>query len=132
MNKMINNDFILRKNKILNDSNINNKTNTPKVSKSGQNFDEILSKIRDKEEVKFSKHAVDRLRSRNINLTSEDMKKLNEAVGNARSKGIKDALILLKDNAFIANTKSMTIVTATDTNTLTENIFTNIDGAVIV
>jgi flagellar operon protein len=60
------------------------------------------------------------------------MMKLNEAVDKAASKGLDDALILTKDAAFIVNVGNRTVVTAMDRSSLEGNVFTNIDGAVIV
>lgn len=62
----------------------------------------------------------------------EQMRKLNEAVDRAAAKGLDDTLILTKDAAFIVNVANRTVVTAMDRNSLDGNVFTNIDGAVIV
>lgn len=75
---------------------------------------------------------MNRLNERDIQLTGEELKKINQAVNQAESKGIREALILMDDKIFIANIKSRTIVTAADEKNLKENVFTNIDGAVIV
>ncbi len=82
--------------------------------------------------LKFSKHATNRLESRNISLTDSQMQRLNEGFSKAEMKGIKDSLVLLDDLAFIVNTKSSTVITAMDQTETSENIFTNIDGAVII
>lgn len=96
-------------------------------------FEDVLGRISaSKEEVKISKHAADRLASRNIQLSSEDMGKINDAVNKAEAKGIKEALILMNDKVFIANIKNRTIITASTESDLKDNVFTNIDGAVIV
>jgi flagellar operon protein len=60
------------------------------------------------------------------------MKKLNQAIEKAKEKGVKDALILMDDKAFIASIRNKTIVTAAFEDQLKENVFTNIDGAVLV
>lgn len=99
---------------------------------SGASFDEVLKQISEKESVKFSKHAMNRLSERDIHLTDDELVKINKAVTQAEGKGIRDALILMDDKIFIANVKSRTIVTAADEKHLKENVFTNIDGAVIV
>ena len=84
------------------------------------------------EEVKFSKHANARLNDRNINLTSNQMDRLNNAKEMSSAKGIKNSLVLMDDYAFIVNVPSSTVITAMDKNETKENVFTNIDGAVIV
>lgn len=97
----------------------------------GQSFDDILQKLSDeKDAVKFSKHANARLQSRNINLSNEQIDRLNEGVSRARSRSINESLIMMDNMAFIVNVKNNTVVTAMDDKT--DSVFTNIDGAVIV
>ncbi len=95
-------------------------------------FSKILSQIENKEEgVKFSKHASNRLNDRNIELTTDQMNRLNNAKNQASAKGINESLILVDQLAFIVNVKSNTVVTAMDSQESGSNVFTNIDGAVI-
>ncbi len=81
--------------------------------------------------VKFSAHAQARLKSRNIGMTPEILEKLDKAVSGAQEKGSKDSLVLLSDLAFIVNVPNRTVVTAMDGESIRENIFTNIDSAII-
>lgn len=83
-------------------------------------------------ELRFSRHAQERLQSRNISLSSEDMTRLNQAVSQAREKGARDSLILMNNLALVVSVKNNTVVTAVDENSLRDNVFTNIDSAVIV
>lgn len=80
--------------------------------------------------LKFSKHANERLVSRNITLTGEQVERLQEGVSRAREKGIRESLVLLDNLSFIVNVKNDTVVTALD-NHSEQHVFTNIDGAVI-
>ena len=82
--------------------------------------------------LKFSKHAGERLEERNITLSIEQMKRLEEATVRADEKGIKESLMLMDNMAFIVNVKNSTVITAMDQTDNKDNIFTNIDGAVIV
>lgn len=82
--------------------------------------------------LKFSAHATQRLQDRKINLDSKTMGNIREAVEKAEAKGLEDTLILTKDAALIVNVKNKTVVTAMDREALKGNVFTNIDGAVIV
>lgn len=84
------------------------------------------------QEVTFSKHANDRLASRNINLNDEQLERLNKGVLQAKEKSIKESLVMMDNIAFIVNTKNNTVITAMDQETNDSNVFTNIDGAVIV
>ena len=83
-------------------------------------------------EVKFSKHAAERLKNRNIELSKDDLGKINEAVNKAAEKGVKETLIIMGNSAFIANVKNKMIITAATEDNLKNNVFTNIDGAVII
>ncbi len=96
-------------------------------------FDSVLKqKLAEKDEIKFSKHAELRLQSRNISLTQAQKDKMKEAVAKAESKGVKDSLVLMDNMAFVVNVKNRTVITAANSNELKENVFTNIDGAVII
>ncbi|HYF83051.1 MAG TPA: TIGR02530 family flagellar biosynthesis protein [Clostridia bacterium] len=103
--------------------------NTSKGSSFDAVFQEELSK---QSEVKFSKHALERLQSRNIKLSKEDLNKIDNAVNKAAEKGVKETLIIMGNSAFIANVKNKTIITAATEDNLKNNVFTNIDGAVII
>ena len=119
--------------------------NTPKTGKEkeplpvGENsFASVLNKIQSDADninsegtVKFSKHAMNRLSLRNIELTQEQMDRLNQGKIEAGEKGIKDSLILIDQLAFIVNVPNNTVVTAMDQTENKSNVFTNIDGAVI-
>ena len=96
---------------------------------SEQSFEKILQKeIKD---LKFSKHAKERMDSRSIQLSEQDFKHLNTAVDKAEGKGSQEALVLLRDLAFVVSIKDRTVVTAVDGDRMKENVFTNIDSAVI-
>ncbi len=98
-----------------------------------EGFDSVLKqKLEESEEIKFSKHAELRLQSRNISLTQAQKDKMKEAVARAESKGVRDSLVLMDNLAFVVNVKNRTVITAANSNELKENVFTNIDGAVIV
>jgi flagellar operon protein len=83
-------------------------------------------------ELKFSKHADSRLAERNINLSDEQMERLKEGANRAGAKGIKESLVILDKYSFIVNNKNNTVITAMDQDYEDENIYTNIDGAVII
>jgi flagellar operon protein len=82
--------------------------------------------------LKFSAHASQRLRERKIEIDPTTMSKVNDAIDKADAKGIDDTLVLTKDAALIVNVKNRTVITAMDRAQMTGNVFTNIDGAVIV
>lgn len=108
------------------------KTTDTKTSQ-GLSFQDILSRqSAGTTEVKFSKHASNRLAERNIELTDNQMERLNEGTVKAGAKGIKESLVMVDEMAFIVNVPSNTVITAMNQSDANENVFTNIDGAVIM
>lgn len=103
----------------------------PVKTSGGFSFEEILQK-QQTGEIKFSKHAANRLNDRNIELTSEQLERLSDGTRKAGEKGIRESLVLVDELAFIVNTGSNTVITAMDQAETKENIFTNIDGTVII
>lgn len=111
------------------------KTGNVDKQKQEVNFEQILtgkqqqaSKCMDSE-LKFSKHANERLTKRNIDLSKEQVVRLENGTSKAREKGIKESLVMVDDLAFIVNVKNNTVITAV--NGTEDTVFTNIDGAVI-
>ncbi|HAX72551.1 MAG TPA: hypothetical protein DCY20_03375 [Firmicutes bacterium] len=85
-------------------------------------------------ELKLSNHAQKRLEQRNLQLESTDLSRINEALDNAASKGANESLVIYKDLMLIASVRNRTIITAmeqTESKT-SEEIFTNIDSAIII
>jgi len=100
----------------------------------GKSFADIYRSVREipsAEGVKFSKHAANRLNDRNIELSTTQLDRLNSGTRQASQKGINESLVLVDDMAFIVNIKNNTVITAMDRNSSEDNVFTNIDGAVI-
>lgn len=82
--------------------------------------------------LKFSRHAQERLQSRDIQLSADDMQSLSTAIARAKEKGARDSLVLMGDLAFVVSIKNNTVITAVDGASIKENVFTNIDSTVIV
>ncbi|MDF2673266.1 MAG: flagellar protein [Clostridiales bacterium] len=120
-------------NKVVQPSRINANVNNINARLNANiDFSKVLEDVQAKKDLKISAHAMDRLRERNITLTDSDISNLKSAVENIRSKGGREALILYNNVAYITSIKNNTIITAVDSNSLKENVFTNIDSAVIV
>ena len=99
----------------------------------GQSFDAVIrQEIEGWKGVKFSAHALDRLRVRNINLSADDRNRIIEAISRAESKGAKDSLVLVRGAALIVSVSNRTVVTALDREEMNGNVFTNIDSAVVM
>ena len=82
--------------------------------------------------VKFSQHAQERLKARNINFSTEQLQQLEGAVANVARKGGQDSLVMLGDAALVVSIRNRTVVTAMDRTQMQGNVFTNIDSAVII
>lgn len=82
--------------------------------------------------VNFSRHAMNRVMERNIFLTDSKLERLNEGVKLAEEKGLDDTLILLDNAAFIVSVKNNTVITTISRSEMAGNVFTNIDGTVVI
>ena len=113
----------------LNNKTVNNTSQSTDVS-----FEDVLRQTALEREtgLKFSKHASMRLNERDIILTQNQSTRLENGVDAASKKGINDSLVLVDNLAFIVNVPNKTVVTAMDQTETNSNVFTNIDGAVIM
>ncbi len=82
--------------------------------------------------LKFTKHALERISSRGINLSNVDLNSLSKAVHKADNKGIKDSVVFLNDAAFIISIRNKTVITAIDKESFKEKVITNVDGVIIL
>ena len=116
---------------------LSNKTVKNSVKTSDVLFEDILRQkktetVLENSSLKFSKHASLRLLDRNIDLTESQNARLENGVKMAQEKGIQESLVLVDSLAFIVNVSNQTVVTAMDQTETNSNVFTNIDGAVIM
>jgi flagellar operon protein len=105
-------------------------SNTPQ-NESGLSFKEVLRQKLPEAGVKFSSHCLKRLEQNNIQVSSQQIEKLNNAVDKAGSKGSQDSCILMDDMAFIVSVNNRTVITVVDGPRMKDSVFTNIDSAVI-
>lgn len=97
------------------------------ASVDGASFAETLSQAQN---LRFSNHAQKRLETRNINLTEDGINRLSSAVDKAEKRGGKESLVMVDDMAFIVNVRDRLVVTALDSNSRGEGVFTQIDSVV--
>lgn len=107
-------------------------------------FDQVLADVHakavpaagmagaDKARIKFSGHAQTRLASRQITLSEGDMAKIGEAITKAAAKGARESLVLMDRAALVVSVPNRTVITAVARADLKDNIFTNIDSAVLL
>lgn len=94
-------------------------------------FDQLLQNKINSKNVNFSKHATDRMQSRGIKFNPSQIQRLQSAVSQVSAKGGKDSLVMLDETALVVSVKNDTVVTVVDREQLKNNVFTNIDSAVI-
>lgn len=98
-------------------------------------FGELLQKELQKDasqSINFSKHAMERAEQRGIELTPVLMDRLADSVEKAQAKGATNILAFDATQAFIINVPYGRVITTMSQEEMKENIFTNIDGAVLL
>ncbi|HPO14029.1 MAG TPA: TIGR02530 family flagellar biosynthesis protein [Candidatus Hydrogenedentes bacterium] len=88
--------------------------------------------LRQKSGIRFSAHARQRLESRGIELSEEEMKGIGKAMDQASAKGARESLFLLGRVALVVNVPNRTVITALPNQEAENSVFTNIDSAVVV
>ena len=108
--------------------------NRPRESAGIDNaFKELLEqRLKEESQVSFSKHAMERVVERGVDVSSEKLDRLNEGVRMAEEKGLREPLILLGTTAFVVNVKNNKVVTVVNEDSLKGTVFTNIDGTVMI
>jgi flagellar operon protein len=98
----------------------------------GPSFSEVLAKQTSAlEPPKFSRHALDRLARRGIDLDGQTMGRLTGGVARAAAKGSRDSVVFVDGTAFVVSVKNNTVITAVGSEHMKDHVFTNIDSAVI-
>jgi flagellar operon protein len=82
-------------------------------------------------DLSFSKHALARVQRRGIELGASTLGRLSQGVDRAASKGSRDSLVLVDGTAFVVSVSNRTVITAVGSEHMKDNVFTNIDSAVI-
>ena len=99
----------------------------------GKPFSAHLQQAQDKPEMLIvSKHANQRMEQRKIHISSGTWKRIEAKVLEAKQKGINDSLVLLDQAAMIVSSKNNTVITVMDRKDASNQIFTNIDGTIIL
>ena len=98
-------------------------------------FDRVLAdKLRGQEApgaLKWSAHAVQRLSQRQISITPETQQRLEGAVDRLAAKGARESVVLVDRMAFVVSVANRTVITAVDQAGMKDQVFTNIDSAVV-
>lgn len=95
-------------------------------------FGQVLDEQVKSQGIRFSAHALQRMDERNIELSSEDLNRLNNGVERAMAKGSRDSLVLMDEMAYIVNVKNQTVITVMSQEMSRDNVYTDIDSVAIV
>lgn len=93
---------------------------------------QLQSAIQSKNKLTISKHASERLEQRGIEISQERWSRIEEKVKQAKAKGVSDSLVLLSDAALIVSAKNNTVITAMGRQEAADQIFTNINGTIVM
>ncbi|ASF39468.1 flagellar protein [Halobacillus halophilus] len=106
---------------------LGNKTKTK--TKTDTSFQKVLN---DTQTLKISKHAEKRLKQRNIEIEENKWNEISNKMAEAKSKGVTDSLVITNQAAFVVSTKNNTVVTALGREEAASQIFTNINGTIVL
>lgn len=95
-------------------------------------LDRAASTASSSQPLRFSNHAMQRLQSRNITLSNDDLTRMNAMADKAAAKGSKQSLFVMNDVAMVVSISNRTVITAVDQDSMKDNVFTNIDSAAII
>ncbi len=106
------------------------KTNTVSNAEAGfgQALKAELGKLSD---IKISAHAQKRLDERNVHMDGSDQARLSAAMDKVQQKGADKSLVLLDDLALVVSARNRVVITAVDSSSAKDSVFTGIDSAVI-
>jgi flagellar operon protein len=79
----------------------------------------------------FSRHALERLQRRGIDLDQPTLDRLTGGISRAAGKGSRDSVVFVDSTAFVVSVRNNTVITAVGSEHMREHVFTNIDSAVI-
>ncbi len=94
--------------------------------------DLLTTEIEITHKLKISKHAEKRIQDRGIKIDTTKWSQISEKIQEAKAKGVSDSLVILKDATLIVSAKNNTVITVLDRDEATAQIFTNINGTIII
>ena len=95
----------------------------------GPSFGEVLSQHTSAPT--FSRHALQRLQQRGITLDQSTLGRLTDGVSRAAGKGSRDSVVFVDGTAYVVSVANNTVITAVGSEHMRQQVFTNIDSAVI-
>lgn len=111
---------------------MNQRQAMPTAQRPNKSFMEHLNEAVQPTALKISKHATARLAERNIHISDVEWAHVTEKVAEAKSKGVQESLVLMDKAALIVSAKNSTVITAMDRMEAKDQLFTNIDGTIVL
>ncbi|MCX6345521.1 MAG: hypothetical protein NT018_10700 [Armatimonadetes bacterium] len=102
-----------------------------KVGGDGSFGSQLQTEIMKQAGVTFSAHAQKRLEERNVTFGENEQARLGAAVDKIQQKGADKSLVLLDDLALVVSARNRIVITAVDSASAKDSVFTNIESAVI-
>ena len=113
---------------------IANRDQTAKAKEPGRpSFKEMFAReLANSHNIAFARHASERLHSRGLETSDENMNSIAGAIDKAYAKGSRETPVLSEDAALGVSVPNRTVITVFDPDNLREGIVTAIDSAVII
>ena len=110
------------------------KSNHQTIPVTGQGFKQQLQQATSATNgnLKVSKHAQLRMNQRNIDINPATWLKIEAQIKQAKKMGVTDSLVLTKEAALVVSAKNNTVITAMDRDEASSQIFTNINGTILI
>ena len=102
-----------------------------KVSGDGSFGSQLQAEIMKQAGVTFSAHAQKRMDERNVTFGASEQARLGAAMDKIQQKGADKSLVLLDDLALVVSARNRVVITAVDSASAQDSVFTNIESAVI-
>ncbi|MDQ0175817.1 TIGR02530 family flagellar biosynthesis protein [Bacillus chungangensis] len=87
---------------------------------------------KDTHQLTISKHAGERMEQRGIFINDKTWNQVSKKIYEAKTKGVNESLVILKDAALIVSAKNQTVITAMNRHEASSQIFTNINGTILL
>lgn len=92
----------------------------------------LQNAMKTEDKLTISKHANERMLQRGIQINDSSWKQIASKIQEAKKMGVKDSLVLLNNAALIVSASNNTVITAMDRKEAATQIFTNINGTIVL
>jgi len=107
-------------------------TSSQNVQKKKVTLSPFLLELASSMGIKFSKHSIDRIRFRKIEITPEHLTRLADGIEKLKKKGVKEGVVVMDDLIAVVGVKEGTVITLKTPPFKRDGVFSQIDGVVFV